>query len=112
MKLAKAIPEFSATGIVGAYLGYMAMTGQTLPIDPLWVAVVGLSMFIMLGLYRAWADDGKITIDEITEILGVAREDLDTALEQVEQANREQSAVPEEISFDDDKTPIIPFPHR
>lgn len=111
MKLRKAIPEMSASGVVGAYFAYMAATGSEMPVDPLWVVGVGLAMFVALGLYRAWADDGKITIDEITEILGVAREDLDTALTRVEQERAEsESAVPQEIDFEDDKTPVIPFP--
>ena len=93
MKLAKTVPEVSVTGLVGAYIAWSLGTGQA-PLDPLWVAIAGYVAVLVADLYRAWADDGKITPDEIAQILGVGQRDLDDAVAQIKDkklaADREQ----------------------
>lgn len=80
MKLLKVVPELSVAGIVGAYTTWTTLTGTEGVVDPLVVAVCSVLVFFALSLYRAWADDGKITFEEIAEILGVSLDELDSAV--------------------------------
>ena len=80
MKLNAALPEFSASGIAAAYVTWAAATGAEIPVDPFWIALAALALFFGLGLYRAYADDKRITVDEVASLIGVGSREFEDAL--------------------------------
>ena len=61
MQFNKAIPEFSVTGLIGTYIAWVSMTGADVPVEPFWLVAIAVALFFALGLWRAYANDGKIT---------------------------------------------------
>lgn len=107
-KIAKALPEFSVTGAAGAYLAWVVTSGAEPPIDPFWVICTLTAVFFSLGLYRAWADDGKITLDEVTALLGMTHDEFVEAVEAAK--SKSDGAIPSAV--EDEPTPIIDIRDR
>lgn len=106
--------DLSVPGIAGAYIAFVAATGAEVPVDPFWIAIAALVAWFALGLYRAWANDGKITPNEIADLLGVGKEELDEALGQLKDAKDAGilNGVPSKVDPSEDKTPVIELPRK
>lgn len=106
--------DLSVPGIAGAYISFVVATGVEAPIDPFWIAIGALVIWFARGLYAAWADDGKITVDEISELLGVGKDELDEAVLQLKEAKDAGilNGVPSQVDPSEDRTPVIELPRK
>lgn len=109
MNTKNAVLDFSAAGLMAAWLGLMQQFPQLQQV-PLWAVLVGACVAaIGRGLWLAYANDGKITREEAAAIFGVAVHEVEGALALAKEKGLAPGSVDGEIG-PDDKTPIVSMP--